>query len=189
MTDDNDPDITDASGDLPESYTRNTSVTVTHHDHKVVRVHAVLEDPDHLMTVDFELGVADRIIREARMEMERAPFPDCRKALVRSKDLEGLRIERGFARTAAKLVAGKHGCAHLMETLMSAARLASSAVTAVGAGSISWDTLYHEDPDFREGMAEFLKDSCVVFTDPDEEAEQIRVTDKTSEPIRRGDEG
>ena len=45
--------------DIPDSHTRTTEVSVTHHDPEVVRVHAVLTDPEHHLTVDMEVGMVD----------------------------------------------------------------------------------------------------------------------------------
>ena len=164
-TDANDTGSTSADGGMLKSYTRKITVSVTHHRKDLVRVRSVLEDPDHLMVVEMDVGVPNRRITRASLRIEAAPFPRCRGSLARGKELEGLSIERGFAHKAAELVGGRRGCAHLFETVMSAARLASSAVTAVAAGGTSWDTLYHDDEGFRSAMAPYLKDTCIVFSD------------------------
>lgn len=153
---------------VPESYTRTTTVTVTHHGGRMVGVRSVLEDPDHLMTAELDVEVPSRRITRAVFVIDRAPFPGCLGPAGAAGSLEGLVIERGFTSRAASIVGGRDGCAHLFETVVAAARLASSAVTHVAAGSTEWDTMYHDDEEFRRAMAPYLKDTCVVFRDEGE---------------------
>ncbi len=158
----------DGQGDgagLSDSYTRGTTVTVTHHGGTMVKVTAVLDDPDHHMTARMDVDVPTRTITAAELEISRAPFPACRGPADAAGQLVGLPIERGFTSKVAGMIGGRTGCSHMFETVVSAARLASSAVTHVAAGSTRWDTMYHEDEKFREAMAPTLRDTCIVFMD------------------------
>jgi hypothetical protein len=81
------------------------------------------------MLVDREL-----VIRDIEAATDNAPFPACREVPPNLKSLIGLKITRGFKRSARARIGGPLGCTHLFAALEVIAATAMQSLAAAARG-------------------------------------------------------
>lgn len=79
------------------------------------------------LTIDRE-----RLIVDARVSSDHAPYPDCRGVEAAYRQLVGLRIEPGFTLAVKRLFRGTAGCTHVTELLPALASTAFQVLWASG---------------------------------------------------------
>lgn len=79
----------------------------------------------HLIVVRLTITLPRLLITEAEARMEAVPNDICREVIDTIRNLEGLRIHRGFRKEVVKRMGGKTGCLHMTNLVLA---MASAAV-------------------------------------------------------------
>lgn len=132
-------------------------------DDDTIRTEAILDDPDHNIEVFLVVSVKERKIIDAGAEILRQPYPKCHLAMDRAKRVIGLKVKKGLYEEMGELIAGREGCVHLFELLMTAARLSANAILGVTIGGKTWDTITERDEEFHARLMERLEGMCIGF--------------------------
>lgn len=145
------------------SYSQTISTKTYPINDDVIRTEASLDDPDHHIQVYIAASVSKREIIDAGAEIMRQPYPMCHLAMEKAKAVIGLKIKKGLYEEMGKLLAGREGCVHLFELLMTASRLTSNAILGVTVGGKTWDNITERDDEFHARLMSKLEGMCIGF--------------------------
>lgn len=147
-----------------EIYERNINSKVEKLDENTIAATSSFLDLDHNIFFKMIIDLDSRKIRDAEARMLKVPYPrECNVALINVEKIEGLKIEQGLSRKVSSALGGNTGCTHLVELVMTAARLASNQIIAIDMGVAGWKDILLEDKQIRKRVGRFLRNSCVVF--------------------------
>jgi len=147
-----------------EMYERNINSKVEMLDEKTIMATSSFLDLDHNIFFKMIIDLDSKRIKDAEARMLKVPYPEeCNTALRNMEKIEGLKIEQGLAKKVSTALGGNTGCTHLVELVMTAARLASNQIIAIDMGVTGWKEILLEDEQIRECVDRFLRNSCVVF--------------------------
>ena len=125
-------------------------------DREIVAVSVKFTDPERVALLD---------------ELSRRDGDSGRNAVLRKglDRLVGLRVERGVMSRIHKTLGGPRGCAHMVELITDAVRLLAMLLS--GTSAQYWDRQQRtmSDEELIASTKEKLRNSCLVFADPDEE--------------------
>jgi hypothetical protein len=134
-------------------------------------------DPDHLLVTSslldlehsFHLEMLVRIstatIESAKGAMSKTPLTRCRRGLEGISELAGLEVGRGIIKEINRRLGGPRGCAHMVELITDAVRLAS--MLLIGGRVNYWQELKQtmsEEEIVIEGRKR-LRNTCLVFVE------------------------
>ena len=132
-------------------------------DDDTIRTEAVLDDPDHHIEVFLVASVSKREIIDAGAEIKRQPYPTCHLAMDRAGKVVGLKIKKGLYEKMGPILAGREGCVHLFELLMTASRLTANAILGVTVGGKTWENITERDDEFHARLMQKLEGMCIGF--------------------------
>jgi hypothetical protein len=134
----------------------------------------------HGMVVRLLLGGMPTEILDAEAEMPTVPMEGCTQATDSVRALIGLPIVYGFSKAVKDRLAGPAGCNHLTSLILT---MGSAAVQGMAAHRGRAPA----QPEAREVMLEYVKDSCCVWRSDGEHyrrtREEIESVKKQGEPI------
>jgi hypothetical protein len=145
------------------SYSQNISTKAMPLDEDTIRTEVVLDDPDHHIEVYLITSVSKREILDAGAVIKRQPYPMCHLGMEKVKRVIGMKIKKGLYEKMGERVAGREGCVHLFELLMTAARLTSNAILGVTVGGKTWENITERDDEFHARLMERLEGMCIGF--------------------------
>jgi len=134
-------------------------------DNDHLEVASSLLDLEHSFNLEFTVQISTHKIEKARASMSKAPLSRCLSALGSFSQIEGLTIERGIIKEMHSKLGGTKGCAHLMELLNDAVRLASQLLIGESVGYRPELAKTMTEEEIIAQGKERLRNTCLVFAD------------------------
>ncbi|MDO4542684.1 MAG: DUF2889 domain-containing protein [Bacillota bacterium] len=139
------------------NYSSSVSVEETEENSVIIRVQRIDTHQEIYMRMEVELPEAT--IKNIEAKFLRCPGGDCPQTAERLQTLVGKSLSRGISRSLKEGVLGPHGCAHLGEMVMDAARSLVQAKFTMRAIELGYD-----EHGMQKELDDSLKNTCHQYT-------------------------
>lgn len=139
------------------NYSSSVSVDQISEESVVIRVQRI--DTHQEIYMSMEVNLADTVIKNIEAKFVRCPGGDCPQTAQKLQTLVGKPLGRGISKALRDGVLGSHGCAHLGEMVMDAARSLVQANFTLRAIELGYD-----EHGMQKELDDSLKNTCHQYT-------------------------
>jgi len=142
---------------------RNINIQTRKLENGNILVKSSILDLHHSMYFEMEIDINTKQIISVKADMIKAPYPECKNALVDIPKIVGLTLERGLSKKMAEILGKNTGCTHMLEIAITAARTASYTILNILSEGKKWKDIMATDEERYEVVRSYLDNSCIVF--------------------------